>query len=136
MSCGIKSVMSFFIPIDGCLNLDSSEVAKDKVAMKKSVSDLDYLKSIKATEKDTKKKQPKEPKNVTYYCIKLSNLPFKSKKRDVKMFLKPLKAKSIRVPTKIHGIAYAGFATEDERKIALKKSKSFLKDKQVGKKTL
>ncbi len=106
---------------------------KDKVAMKKSVSDLDYLKSIKSAEKETKKKpkEPKEPKNVTYYCIKLSNLPFKSKKKDVKMFLKPLKAKSIRVPTKIHGIAYAGFATEDERKNALKKNKRFLKDKQV-----
>jgi RNA recognition motif-containing protein len=112
---------------------EPSEVV-DKVAMKKSVSDLDYLKSIKATEKDTKKK-PKEPKNVSYYCIKLSNLPFKAKKKDVKMFLKPIKAKSIRVPTKIHGIAYAGFATEDDRKSALKKNKSFLKDKQVCCKT-
>jgi len=31
----------------------------------------------------------------------------------------------------IHGIAYAGFATEQERKSALKKSKSFIGEKQV-----
>ncbi len=31
----------------------------------------------------------------------------------------------------IKGIAYAGFATEEERKTALKKSKSFIGDKQV-----
>jgi len=103
----------------------------DKVALKKNVSDMDYLKSMKASQPEKKKKK-KEPKNVLLHCVKLSNLPFKSKKKDVKVFLKPLKPKSIRVPPKIHGIAYVGFASDDERKAALKKSKSFLKDKQVS----
>ena len=102
---------------------ESEDDAVEKVALKETVSDLDYLKSMtvkkdqaeneedeetdketekKGTEtKEQKEKKKKEPKNEKYFDVKLSNLPFKTKKKDVKNFLKPLKPKSIRVPTKV-----------------------------------
>ena len=39
------------------------------------------------------KKPKKEPKNETYFTVKLSGLPYKVKKKDVKLFFKPLKPK-------------------------------------------
>ena len=80
------------------------EAESGKIALKETVSDLDYLKSMmvkKASEeeeKDTeeqtdektsnreekkKEKKEKERKNETYYDVKLSNLPFKTKVKDV-----------------------------------------------------
>ena len=88
----------------------------------KAMSDLEYLKS---------KTVKKEAKNVDLITLKLSNLPFKTKKKDVKAFLKPLKPQSIRVPMKISGIAFVGFKDENEAKKCLSKSKSFLKGNQV-----
>ena len=76
-------------------------------------------------------KKVKEPKNEAYYTVKLSGLPFKAKKKDVKSFFGTIKPKSIRVPQKIKGIAYAGFATEKEWKNALNKNKSFLGSSQI-----
>ena len=61
------------------------------MARNKSVSDLDYLKAKTVKEKD--KKPKKEPKNETYFTVKLSGLPYKVKKKDVKLFFKPLKPK-------------------------------------------
>ncbi len=95
------------------------EEEEEKAALKETVSDLDYLKSIKvksdklededgesegvkeAKTKEKKEKKKNEPKNEKYFDVKLSNLPFKTKKKDVKLFLQPLKPKSIRVPTKV-----------------------------------
>ncbi len=100
---------------------DEDEVEKEeKAALKETISDLDYLKSIKVKSdkqenddgelkkdkdpetKEKKEKKKKEPKSEKYFDVKLSNLPFKTKKKDVKLFLQPLKPKSIRVPTKVH----------------------------------
>jgi multiple RNA-binding domain-containing protein 1 len=104
-----------------------SDGEPEKVALKETVSDLDYLKSMTvkkdqteneedaetdaetdeetekkgAETKEQKEKKKKEPKNEKYFDVKLSNLPFKTKKKEVKNFLKPLKPKSIRVPTKV-----------------------------------
>ena len=94
------------------------EEEEEKAALKETVSDLDYLKSIKVKSdkeetqdgeskkdpetKEKKEKKKKEPKNEKYFDVKLSNLPFKTKKKDVKLFLQPLKPKSIRVPTKVY----------------------------------
>ena len=119
-----------------------------KVALDKKVSDLDYLKSLSNTndlenEKEKKEviensnkkakenKKQKEPKNETFFTVKLSGLPFKAKKKDVKKFFNGLKPKSIRVPPKIKGIAYAGFATEKEWKNALNRNKSFMGSSQI-----
>ena len=70
-------------------------------------------------------------KKKDFFHVKLSNLPYKFKKRHVKAFLDPLKAPSIRVPPKIHGIAYAGFKTEKERNQALNKHKSLWEGQQI-----
>merc|ERR1712029_698925 len=79
-----------------------------------------------------KEKKKKEAKNEEYFTVKLSGLPYKAKKKDVKKFLQPLKAKSIRVPRQIKGIAYAGFATEKDMKNALNKSKGFIGSNQIN----
>ena len=127
---------------------ETNDVNKNnKVALDNKVSDLDYLKSLSSVEAknneptdaqqlETQKidnitKPTKQPKNEIYYTVKLSGLPFKAKKKDVKSFFGTLKPKSIRVPLKIKGIAYAGFATEKEWKNALNKNKSFLGSSQI-----
>ena len=60
-----------------------------------------------------------------YFTVKVHGLGFKHKKKHVKEFFKPLVPKSIRVPTKIKGIAYVGFKSERLMKQALNKNKSF-----------
>ncbi len=120
---------------------EDEEEDDSKPAADKSMSDLDYLKQLKKGAKDDddksegvkpkKEKKKKEPKQETYHTVKLTGLPYKAKKKDVKAFFKPLKCRSIRVPPKIKGIAYAGFATEQELKQALNKSRSILKGSQV-----
>ena len=89
------------------------------------VSDLDYLKS-----KTVKKEKVR--KDVELFTVKISGLPYKCKKKDIKVLFGPnLKPKSVRVPPKIRGIAFAGFATEKEQKQALVKNKSFIGQSQV-----
>ena len=62
---------------------------------------------------------------------KVSNLPFKCKKRDLKSSLSQQKPALLRLPPEIKGIAFVGFLTEKEQKIALNKHKSFLGEHQV-----
>ena len=109
---------------------DEGDTDDVDVARNKSVSDLDYLKAKTVKEKD--KKPKKEPKNETYFTVKLSGLPYKVKKKDVKLFFKPLKPKSVRLPQKSKGFAYVGFATEADRKKAVAaKNRSFIEGHQV-----
>jgi len=124
---------------------NNDAVHDSKVALDKEVSDLDYLKSLinevennePSTQSEKKEhhikqdKKQKPPKDEKYFTVKLSGLPFKAKKRDVKQFFGSLKPKSIRVPPKIKGIAYVGFATEKEWKNAINKNKSFLGSNQI-----
>ena len=72
-----------------------------------------------------------EKKQQIFFHIKLYNLPYKFKKKHVKAFLAPLKPPSIRLPPKIHGIAYVGFLTEKERNQALNKHKSLHEGHQI-----
>jgi len=69
--------------------------------------------------------------NNKYFHVKLTNLPYKFKKKQVKAFLHPLKPPSVRVPPKIHGIAYVGFKTEKEQNQALNKHKSLWEGHQI-----
>ena len=102
----------------------TEEVEKDE-SESKAVSEGDSLKTKKAV----KEKKPKPFKEL--YTVKVSNLPFKCKKRDLKSFFSPQKPASLRLPPKIKGIAFVGFLTEKEQKIALNKHKSFLGEHQV-----
>ena len=89
-----------------------------------AISDIEYLKS---------KQKPKEPKpKKILFTVKLSGLPFKSKKKDLKSFFAPLKPASLRLPPKIKGIAFVGFLSEKEQKTALNKHKSFLGEHQIN----
>ncbi len=118
---------------------DESEDAEEvTVAHDQTVSDLDYLKSKKVSADESaevkpikKEKKKKEPKNVTFFVVKITGLPVKAKKKDLKQFFKPLSLKSVRVPRHVKGFAYVGFATEADRKKALLKHKSFVSGNQV-----
>ena len=103
---------------------EPQEAGKDE-SETKAVSDVDSLKTKKAV----KEKKPKPFKDL--FTVKVSNLPFKCKKRDLKSFFSPQKPASLRLPPKIKGIAFVGFLTEKEQKIALNKHKSFLGEHQV-----
>ena len=106
-------------------NVQSGEVEDDEESESKVVSDIDYLK----TKKVAKEKKLKPRKEL--FTVKVSNLPFKCKKKDLKSFFSPQKPASLRLPPKIKGIAFIGFLTEKEQKIALNKHKSFLGEHQV-----
>lgn len=120
-------------------SIEPVEEKEPKQACNKALSDLDYLKTkqegVLPEEVKPAKAKPekpkKEPKNETYFTVKLSGLPLKCKKKDLKDFLQPVKPKSIRRPPHVGGIAYLGFATVEEQKRALTKHKSFLQGHQI-----
>ncbi|CAK9798743.1 Probable RNA-binding protein 19 [Anthophora quadrimaculata] len=114
---------------------EEKEEEKQKVA-DKVISDLEYMEALKKKEKDTEEKVPKDKNKskrgpVKFFTVKLRGLAYSHKKKDIKQFFRPLKAKSIRVPPKIKGIAYVGFKTEQHLRKALLKNKSFLDGKQI-----
>ncbi len=111
-------------------NQEDSEDEEGRNADDKKLSDLDYLKSKGLKKMEIKDDVPKEKK--IFFTVKLENLPCTVKKKDVKQFFGPnVGIKSIRVPRNIKGIAYVGFGTEQQRKAALKKDKSFIGKTQV-----
>lgn len=93
----------------------------------KEVTDLEYLQQLK-----TKSKKVKEPKQLELFTLKLRNLPYNTKKRDLKQFFKPVTPFTIRVPRNVKGIAYAAFKQEKQLTKALLKDKSFLNGKQIS----
>lgn len=98
-----------------------------------SISDLDYLKSLKdkTVTKAEKKSSGTDLKVTDLYTVKIREIPFKTKRKDIIKFFKPVKAFSIRLPTRKHGFCYVGFKTEKEFNKAMLKNRSFLNGKQV-----
>lgn len=100
------------------------------------VSDLQYLKSktAKGLNKDAEliknenkgKNDLENKRKKKLYTVKLSGLPHKVKKSEIKEFLKPLKAYTIRRDIKVKVLAFCGFLTEKEMKLALNKNRTFL----------
>lgn len=110
---------------------EDSHEEEIKEATNLDMSDLDYLKSKGLKNEPPSKMVDTKPKRL-FFTIKLENLPCTAKKRDVKKFIGPnMGVKSIRVPRQVKGIAFVGFATEEERKVALKKDKSFIGSSQI-----
>ncbi|XP_063989754.1 probable RNA-binding protein 19 [Diachasmimorpha longicaudata] len=114
---------------------DDLEEKSPKIADKK-LSDLEYMESLKKKSDVSTPKSKDCPKSLEqpstkFYTVKLKGLGYNHKKKHIKQFFNPLKAKSIRVPQKIKGIAYVGFATEKQRNQALNKDKSFLEGKRI-----
>ncbi|XP_059052068.1 probable RNA-binding protein 19 [Achroia grisella] len=103
----------------------------------KNISDLEYMKllmkKVQNTDQDAQEpdvQTPKKIRNRPLFHIKITGLPFKCKKKDIKEFFKPLVPYSIRLPfgkeKKMAGFCYVGFRTEAELKKALNKDKLFL----------
>jgi len=112
-------------------NVSNEEIKPEDVeeaAVTNVVSDLDYLKS-KKTICDDNTKPMKIRKE--FFTVKITGLPYKCKKKDIKNLFAPLKPASIRQPPKSKGFAFAGFATEKEQRTALNKHKSFLGEHQL-----
>uniref|UniRef100_A0A0C9RLJ9 Rbm19 protein n=2 Tax=Fopius arisanus TaxID=64838 RepID=A0A0C9RLJ9_9HYME len=114
---------------------EESEKKSQKLADKK-LSDLDYMESLKKKSQDSTVKTKNSTKSsghgsTKFYTVKLKGLGYNHKKKHIKQFFHPLKAKSIRVPQKIKGIAYVGFKTERQQLQALNRDKSFLEGKRI-----
>ncbi|XP_045606237.1 probable RNA-binding protein 19 [Procambarus clarkii] len=133
---------------DGTINVEEQNEEGDKekkLAFKKNISDLDYLKSLMKSQPESSddiegKKIEKEKKWKEFHtvvirargmCKSQQNTSRTFTKKSVKTFLKPLKYKSLRIPKNIRLVAYVGFGTEKEMKQALMKDKSFLDGVQV-----
>lgn len=116
-------------------NKDEEKDKKQKIA-NKVISDLEYMESLKRKATNGEKevlsnKDTSKHGSIKLFTVKLQGLAYNHKKKDIKQFFRPLKAKSIRVPAKIKGIAYVGFKTEQHMRKALLKNKSFLDGKQI-----
>ncbi|XP_031835387.2 putative RNA-binding protein 19 isoform X1 [Nomia melanderi] len=116
---------------------DEEKEEKEKIA-DKVISDLEYMQALKKGKDQAEKKENIANNKITlkggpqkFFTVKLRGLGYNHKKKDIKQFFHPLKAKSIRVPRKIKGIAYVGFKTESHLRKALLKNKSFLDGKQI-----
>lgn len=109
---------------------DSNSDEEEDAIAKKNISDKDYMEALKKKTQGVKVKDIKETAKTRgttkFFTVKLHGLGCNHKKKDIKIFFKGIKAKSIRVPRKIKGIAYVGFKTEKLMKQALIKDKSFL----------
>ncbi|CAG9561814.1 unnamed protein product [Danaus chrysippus] len=117
---------------------------KEKVA-NKQISDLEYMKLLMKkvdgyTEVDNKDAKPEDDKpkkvrNRPLFYVKITGLPFKCKKKDIKEFFKPLVPFSIRLPLgkgkKLAGFCYVGFRTEKELNKALNKDKLFIANHRI-----
>ena len=93
---------------------------------------LQYLK-MKTKGQDTKEsiqilnvEKPKEVEKCSLFTVKLKNLPYATKKKDIKVFLSPVVPASIRLAPKVKGIAYIGFKTEKAMRQAIVKNKGFI----------
>lgn len=115
---------------DGSGSEDDSDSDEGETIAKKNISDKEYMEALKKKSQGLKVKDIKETEKkkgtTKFFTVKLNGLACNHKKKDIKIFFKGMKPKSIRVPRKIKGIAYVGFKTEKLMKQALNKNKSFL----------
>ncbi|KAF5272764.1 hypothetical protein FQA39_LY07791 [Lamprigera yunnana] len=106
-------------------SIDEEDKEEDAKIADKQMSDTEYFRSL------VKKKESEKPK-LDLYTIKLRNLPYNCKKKDIKDFFRTIAPFSIRLPRKIKGISYVTFKTEKKLKRALLKDKSFIEGKQIS----
>ncbi|XP_057365562.1 probable RNA-binding protein 19 [Daphnia carinata] len=127
---GIDGSATKPIPTNNGSDTNEEADVTDKIAHKKELSDLEYLKSkVVPGEEETDKpsklsvKVAKTPKD--YMHLKVRGFSCQVKKKDIKEFFAPLKLDSIRLPPKVKGVAYVGFSSEKDMKKALNKHRSF-----------
>lgn len=110
------------------------EEKENKSAAFLEISDSEYLKlktKGNAAVKDFDSSKSEEKPKLQLYNIKVRNLPYKAKKKDVKELLAPLVPASIRFMENVKGVAFVGFKSEKEMRQALVKNKTFLSGKQI-----
>ncbi|XP_061189659.1 probable RNA-binding protein 19 isoform X2 [Saccostrea echinata] len=143
--------------IDEELEEEEDVKDKDKLATKKNVTDLDYLKSKVSsqaifddsssdseedeTETKTSRKTKLRDKQVEpnkaeeKYMLKMRNLPVSSGEKAIKEFFKPINIKDIRLPQnnqkKPIGVAYVDFSSEKDLNDAMRRNKNYIKSKRV-----
>ncbi|XP_026327160.1 probable RNA-binding protein 19 [Hyposmocoma kahamanoa] len=122
---------------------DKKETKQEEKIANKQISDLEYMKILmKCVGNDTKvdeipqnEEKAKKVRNRPLFHVKIAGLPYKTKKKDIKEFFRPLVPFTIRLPlgkgTKVAGFCYVGFRTEKEMKKALAKDKLFLGNHRV-----
>ncbi|CAH2096088.1 unnamed protein product [Euphydryas editha] len=119
-------------------NDEKDKVDKIQKAANAQISDLEYMKVLMKKvdgftgekEQEQHEEKPKKIRNRPLLHVKVTGLPFKCKKKDIKEFFKPLVPYSIRFPLgkgrKLAGFCYVGFRTEKEYNKALNKDKLFI----------
>ncbi|CAH1179142.1 unnamed protein product [Phaedon cochleariae] len=120
-------------PAEDIAQNDDEQPDIEKLA-NEQISDMEYMKLLMkgaAERKPRQKMEKKVKEKIQLFTVKLRDLPYNIKKKDIKDFFKPCKCYSIRIPRNIHGIAYAGFKTEKIFKKALIKNRSFIKGKRI-----
>uniref|UniRef100_A0A6P7FLT5 Probable RNA-binding protein 19 n=1 Tax=Diabrotica virgifera virgifera TaxID=50390 RepID=A0A6P7FLT5_DIAVI len=115
---------------------DSKSESEDgnKKLANEQISDLEYMKQLikGETERKPREKMKKKVKEqIKLFTIKLRDLPYNIKKKDIKQFFKPISCYSVRIPRNIHGIAFVGFKTEKLLNKALIKNRSFINGKRI-----
>ncbi|CAG9864766.1 unnamed protein product [Phyllotreta striolata] len=112
---------------------DDEEIEDTSKIANEQISDLEYMKKlIKGEKKPREKMQKKIKEKIKLFTLKLRDLPYNIKKKDIKDFFKPLSCYTIRIPRNIHGIAYVGFKAERMANKALIKNRSFINGKQIS----
>ncbi|XP_066148088.1 probable RNA-binding protein 19 [Euwallacea fornicatus] len=114
-------------------NEDTEEHSSDEKVAKQPISDMEYMKMLMpgAERKPRQKMEKKIKEKVKLFNLKLMDLPYKFKKKDIKDFFVQNIPFSIRIPRHIKGIAFVGYKNEKAFKKALTKDKSFIKGKQI-----
>lgn len=71
------------------------------------------------------------PKELHEFTVKMRGLPYKVKKRQIKEFFEPLKPLSLRIPPKLHGIAYVSFKSQKDLNEAMIKHRGFFNGHRI-----
>ncbi|XP_054719338.1 probable RNA-binding protein 19 [Uloborus diversus] len=115
----------------GSASSDEDDTAKDS-SEEPVHQNTDENKSGKSKALSDVVKETKSTKVFSdLHTVKLRNLPFLCKKKEIKQFFHPLKIESLRLPPKSKGFAYVKFKTEKDMKQALIKNKGFLCGRRV-----
>ena len=80
---------------------------------------------------DDRESKTKKDFTQSEYTIKLRELPFKSKKGEIKKWFAPLTVTRVKLPGRIPGIAYVSFKTQADMQQGMQKHKSILNGHQV-----
>ena len=112
------------------------QIWSDDIVVKEKTQDKQE-ESIEKVEKEEKKKDKKKkivkvaPKQIHEFTWKITGLPYKTKKGEIKQFFKPLKLASLRIPPKFKGFAYVSFENQKDYNQAYLKHRGFFQGHRI-----